>query len=304
MRYLIIGTGGTGAAIGAFLASENKDVSFIARGPHLKAMTEKGLQLDSGIKGTIAVNGINAFEGNHLEGKFDVIFICVKSYSLDEISPMIVSASHQDTVVIPILNMFKTGAWLKERIPNVKFLEGCIYISAFIKAPGEVVQAGNVFKLFFGNPYGEDIKTGILEKIEADLNESGINAKISDDILRDSFKKFTFISAFAAAGAYYDISAGSIHAEGEIREFYKELLHEIISIGEAMGVHTSPTLFEEDLQTVDQFAPEIKTSLQRDLEGNKSSEIDTLIFGIIRLGKQYGVAIPAYEKVAAKFQKS
>lgn len=304
MRYLIIGTGGTGAAIGAFLASENKDVSFVARGNHLKAMVEDGLKLDSGIKGTIIVNDVNAFEGDNLKGKFDVIFVCVKSYSLDEISPVIASASHKDTVVIPILNMFKTGARLKQSLPHVKFLEGCIYISAFINAPGEVVQTGNVFKLFFGNPYGEDIKTEVLEKIECDLSESGITAKVSDDILRDSFKKFTFISAFAAAGAYYDISAGSIHVDGEIRDFYKELLNEIISIGKAMGVNTSPTLFEEDLQTVDNFGPDIKTSLQRDLESNKNSEIDTLVFDVIRLGKQYNVETPAYEKVSAKFQKS
>ena len=30
MKYLIIGTGGTGAAIGAFLASDGKDVTFVA----------------------------------------------------------------------------------------------------------------------------------------------------------------------------------------------------------------------------------------------------------------------------------
>ncbi len=43
MKYLIAGTGGTGAAIGAFLASEGKDVTFIARGAHLEAMKKNGL---------------------------------------------------------------------------------------------------------------------------------------------------------------------------------------------------------------------------------------------------------------------
>lgn len=304
VKYLIIGTGGTGAAVGAFLSDNNIDVSFVARGQHLKAMMENGLKLNSGIKGAVTINNVKAFEGKDVKEKYDVIFVCVKSYSLDEIVPVIAAAAHEDTVVIPILNMFKTGAKLKESLPNVKFLEGCIYISAFINAPGEVVQTGSIFKLFFGNPHGEDIKEGIMQSIEEDLIKSGITAGISDDILRDSFKKFTFISAFAATGAYYDISAGSIHVEGEERDFYKELVKEIISVGKAIGVNMSPALFEEDIQTVDGFGADVKTSLQRDIEGGKKSEIDTLIYDVVRLGKQFNIEMPAYEKVSVKFQKS
>jgi len=304
VKYLVIGTGGTGAALGAFLAAEKKDVSFVARGQHLNEMLDSGLKLDSGIKGKIVLDGVKAFEGKDVKEKYDVIFVCVKSYSLNEIIPVIGAAANDKTVVIPILNMFKTGAKLKESLPNVKFLEGCIYISAFINAPGEVVQVGNVFKLLFGNPHAEELEEGILERIESDLKESGIDAEISDDILRDSFKKFTFISAFAATGAYFDISAGSIHAEGKIRDFYIKLVKEIISVGKAMGVNMSPALLEEDIKTVDGFGPDIKTSLQRDIENGKNSEIDTLIYDVVRLGKQYDVKTPAYETVSAKFQKS
>ena len=290
MKYLIIGTGGTGAAIGAFLAADGNDVSFVARGAHLAAMAENGLLLDSGIKGKLNIENVKAFEGKDIKEKYDVIFVCVKSYSLEEIVP-----------VIPVLNMFKTGEKLKEYIPEGKFLEGCIYISAFIDGPGKIVQAGDAFKVFFGNPYNESIKDGIMEQVESDLKSAGILSGISDDILRDTFKKFSFISAFAATGAFYDVSAGAIHREGEEREFYKSLVKEIISIGKAMGVNISPTLFEEDIQTMDSFGDDIKTSLQRDLEAGKNSEIDTLIFSVVRLGKQYGVPTPAYEKAASKF---
>ena len=40
-KYLIVGTGGTGGAIGAYLARAGMDVTFIARGEHLKAIKEK-----------------------------------------------------------------------------------------------------------------------------------------------------------------------------------------------------------------------------------------------------------------------
>ena len=264
-------------------------------------MVEYGLLLDSGIKGKLNIENVKAFEGKEIKEKYDVIFVCVKSYSLEEIVPVIKAGLHKDTIVIPVLNMFKTGEKLKEYIPEGKFLEGCIYISAFIDGPGKIVQAGDTFKVFFGNPYNESIKDGIMEQVESDLKSAGILSGTSDDILRDTFKKFSFISAFAATGAFYDVSAGAIHREGEEREFYKALVKEIISIGKAMGVNVSPTLFEEDIQTMDSFGDDIKTSLQRDLEAGKNSEIDTLIFSVVRLGKQYGVPTPAYEKAASKF---
>ena len=301
MKYLILGTGGTGASIGAFLAAEGKDVTFMARGAHLEAMRKNGLVLDSGLKGHMEIKNVKAFEGKDINDKADVIFVCVKSYSLEDVIPVIKRAADADTIVIPILNMFKTGAKIKEYIPEVKCLEGCIYISAFIDAPGKIVHAGDTFKVFFGNPYNEDVKEEIMEQVVSDLKSAGVTAGISDDILRDTFKKFSFISAFAATGAYYDVDAGAIHREGEIREFYKSLVREIIEIGKAMGVNTSPTLFEDDMTTMDSFGDDIKTSLQRDLEAGKNSEIDTLIFGVSRLGKQYGVPTPCYDRVTAKF---
>ena len=55
------------------------------------------------------------------------------------------------------------------------------------------------------------------------------------------------------------------------------------------------------MATIDSFGDDIKTSLQRDLEAGKNSEIDTLIFGVSKLGKQYGIPTPCYDKVTVKF---
>lgn len=51
LKYLIAGTGGVGGSIAAFLALSGKDVTCIARGEHLTAMRENGLQLHSDLKG-------------------------------------------------------------------------------------------------------------------------------------------------------------------------------------------------------------------------------------------------------------
>ena len=123
LKYLIAGTGGVGGSIAAFLALAGKDVTCIARGGHLAALRENGLKLHSDLKGehTLDVPAYTAEEYAALASsadayKADVIFVCVKGYSVDSITELIRHAAHKDTVVIPILNVHGTGLHRRIRI--------------------------------------------------------------------------------------------------------------------------------------------------------------------------------------------
>ena len=63
MKYLVIGAGGTGGSIGAYMTQAGKDVTLIARGAHLKKMQEKGLKMETTGKGNYTVHPIKATEG-------------------------------------------------------------------------------------------------------------------------------------------------------------------------------------------------------------------------------------------------
>ena len=90
LRYMIIGAGGTGAPLGAFLAKNSADVTLIARGAHLAAMQEKGLRFEQsdGETWTVPVKAfdMDGFLAAKAQGapSPDVIFVCVKGYSLEK----------------------------------------------------------------------------------------------------------------------------------------------------------------------------------------------------------------------------
>ena len=88
MKYLIAGTGGVGGSIAAFLSLAGKDVTCIARGEHLAALREHGLRLHSDLKGEHTLP-IQAYTAEEYTGKADVIFVCVKGYSVDSITELI-----------------------------------------------------------------------------------------------------------------------------------------------------------------------------------------------------------------------
>ena len=54
MRIAVFGTGGVGGYFGGRLAQAGEEVTFIARGEHLRAMREHGLRVDS-LKGDFVV---------------------------------------------------------------------------------------------------------------------------------------------------------------------------------------------------------------------------------------------------------
>ena len=115
MKYLVIGAGGTGGCIGAYMTEAGRDVTLIARGAHLAAMQADGLRMETTKKGNYTVKPVKATDMEHYGEHPDVIFVCVKGYSLEETIPFIRRVAKPETVVIPILNIYGTGGRLQER---------------------------------------------------------------------------------------------------------------------------------------------------------------------------------------------
>ena len=305
LKYVVIGAGGTGGAIGGFLARADKDVTLIARGAHLAQMQEKGLTLETPA-GTETV-AVKACTMDEYAETPDVIFVCVKGYSLEDTVPFIRRIAGKDTVVIPILNIFGTGKKLQEQLPEITVTDGCIYIAAQIKEPGVILLSGAIFRVVYGLRKGTDeaLRTAVmpvLKAVEADLAQAGITPLLSEQIEKDALTKFSFVSPMAAVGACYDVTAGDVQKEGEYRSLYIQLVEEIKALSDAMGASIPEDIVEINLKIMDGLVPGATASMQRDIKAGRESEIDGLIYEVVRLGEAYQVEVPAYRKIAARFQ--
>ncbi|MDD2300657.1 MAG: 2-dehydropantoate 2-reductase [Syntrophomonadaceae bacterium] len=301
MKYLIIGAGGTGGSIGAFMTEAGKDVTVIARGKHLEAIQRNGLKMETSCKGNYTVCPMKAFDMDHYNEQPDVIFNCVKGYSLEDTIPFIKRVAHKDTVVIPVLNIYGTGGKMQELLPDLLVTDGCIYIAAEIKEAGTILQKGDIFRVVYGVRKPEEYRP-VLEWVAEDLKDSGISGIVSDNIRRDALQKFSYVSPMAACGAYYDIDAGAAQQEGKVRDTFIALMREIDALAQAMDIHFAVDIVATNLEILGNLSPQASTSMQRDLKQGKNSEMDGLIFEVVRLGRQYGVNVPTYEIIAEKFE--
>lgn len=318
MKYIIIGAGGTGGILGFYMTKAGKDVTLIARNAHLEAMQKQGLSVEkmwTNETETIPV-GAESMESYEAKGeKADVILVCVKKYSLDSCIPFIQNISHKNTIVVPVLNVYGTGAYLQEKLPKVLVTDGCIYVSANIKQAGVLLQHGEILRVFFGVMEKEDLKKlngqlngeykaeRLLKKIAQDFKDSGIDGILSDNIKRDALTKFSYVSPIGTAGLYLHAVAGDFQREGEARELFKTLIREIVTLANAMGITFEEDLVERNLKILSNLPEEATTSMQRDVIEGKQSEIDGLVYEVVRMAKKYGVEVPAYERAAEKFRE-
>ena len=154
-----------------------------------------------------------------------------------------------------------------------------------------------------GNTQGINVKPGLLEAIQQDLQEVGIKVDLSPDINRDTFIKWSFISAMALTGAYYDVPMGEVQKPGKVRDTFIGLTTESAALGKKLGVEFPEDPVTYNLKVIDKLDPESTASMQKDLARGHESEIQGLLFDMIAAAEEQGIDIPTYRMVAEKFKE-
>ena len=302
MKYAIIGAGGTGGCLGFFLKKAGQDETLIARGKHLEAIRKNGLTIQKlwdESRETLPVKACTAEEYKEIP---DVILVCVKGYSMDETVPTIKKIAGKETVVIPILNIYGTGGRLQKKLPELTVTDGCIYVSANIMEPGVILQHGKILRVVFGARKPEE-ETEKMREVAKDMVTDDLEVILSENIRRDAMVKFSYVSPIGAAGLYCNAVAADFQREGEQREMFKALIREIVALSHAMGIEFEEDLVERNLKILASLSPEATTSMQRDVIEGKRSEMDGLVYEVVRMGREYKVSMPQYEKAAACFRE-
>src|SRR5260370_16659351 len=156
MKFLSAGAGAIGAYIGARRARAGFDVTLFARGPHLKAMQERGVQVRSA-EGDFQVHPriVGSLEE---AGPADVVFLAVKAHSLPQLAPHLKHVLVPDTTVVSTpngipwcnfqgfvaeaegihLERIDPGGVISSAIEARRVVGSIVYFSTEIPAPGVV----------------------------------------------------------------------------------------------------------------------------------------------------------------------
>jgi 2-dehydropantoate 2-reductase len=312
MRFLIAGAGAIGGYIGACMARAGLDVSLYSRGPHLRAMQERGLQILSA-DGDFEVHPHVIGELKDA-GPIDVIVLGVKAHGLTQLAPQLRPLIGEDTTVVSTQNgipwwYFQVGAGEFTGLPLMRVdpggVIGCsidprrvvgslVYLGTEIVEPG-VIRHTEGNRISLGEPDGS--RSDRCRAIAEGLIQAGLRCPVSTRIRNEIWVKLLGNVAFNPISALTRATLVQMARDPDVCSVVRHIMAEVEAVANKLGV-TLPISIEQRIAGAEKVG-EHKTSMLQDLEANRPMELEPVVGAVVELGEQLGIDMPYTRTVYA-----
>ena len=302
MRFLIAGAGAIGAYVGARMARAGFDVTLFARGPHLKAMQERGVRVKS-VEGDFEAQATVAGSLEEV-GKVDVVFLGVKAHSLPQLAPQLIPVLGPDTAVVSTQNgvpwwFFQGfgGEWEGMRLERVdpggvickaieahRVVGSLVYFSTEVAAPG-IVQHTEGNRISLGEPDGS--RSDRIRRIAEALIASGFRCPVTTRIRNEIWVKLLGNVAFNPVSALTRATLVQMASDPYVCALIRNIMLEAEAVGSKLGLELSITI-EQRIAGAKKVG-EHKTSMLQDLEAGRPMELEAVVGAVLELGERLDV---------------
>jgi 2-dehydropantoate 2-reductase len=315
MKFLIAGAGAIGAYIGARMAQAGFDVTLFARGPHLRAMQEKGVQVRSGEGNFVARPKI----APSLEevGPVDVVFLGVKAHSLPQLAPHLKSVLGPDTTVVSTQNGIPWwyfqgfgGEWDGLRLERVdpgggissavelrRVVGSIVYFSTEIITPG-VIQHIEGTRISLGEPDGS--RSDRVRRIAEALIASGLRCPISARLRHEIWVKVLGNASLNPVSALTRATIGQMVRDPGVCSVIRNIMEEVEEVSKKLGMELSVSI-DQRIAGAEKVG-EHRTSMLQDLEAGRPLELEALLGAVVELGERVGLPM-TYTKTVYNLAK-
>jgi 2-dehydropantoate 2-reductase len=292
LRIAVLGSGAVGGYYGAKLARTGHDVTFIARGPHLRAIRERGLQVRSPMLGDFVVRA-NAQEDTNSVGPVDLVLVAVKAYDNPTALPLLSPLIGPSTTVLTLQNGVDSSGEVAAAVGEPHVLGGTTYIATALSEPGVIEQTGTHRRIVFGEVFGELPRT--TDRVRA-IHQAMVDADIQAEAVGDGrvpiWEKFIFLVSLAGFTGATRLPIGPVWADPFIREQFLNGCREIEALARAEGVPVAADRIPQIEGYVATIPGSMRSSLLIDLSQGKRIEVEALQGSVVRRAAKLGVPVP------------
>jgi 2-dehydropantoate 2-reductase len=312
VKYLIVGAGAVGAYIGAQMTRAGYDVTMHARGPHLKAMQEKGVRVISADDDFVARPRLVADLKD--AGTMDVVFLCVKAHGLPPLAAQLAPVIGPDTVFVSTQNgipwwyfqgddgplagtkleRVDPGGVVSQAIESQRVIGSLIYFATEISEPG-VVRHNEGNRITLGEPDGS--RSERIKKIAEALIASGLRAPVTTHLRSEIWVKILGNVAFNPISALTGATLAQILNNPETRELVHNIMLETEALTAKLGVKLQVSV-EQRMAGAAKIG-EHKTSMLQDLEAGRPLEVEAIVGAVLEIGERVGHPMPHTRTVYA-----
>jgi 2-dehydropantoate 2-reductase len=292
MRIAILGSGAVGGYYGAKLARAGHDVTFIARGAHLAAMRERGLQIQSEALGDFTIDA-KAEHDTARVGPVQLVLVAVKAYDNATALPLLIPMLGPETVVLTVQNGVDSPNEVAGVATEERTLGGTTYIATALEAPGLIVQTGTNRRIVFGEAFGDLPR--VSDRVNR-IHEAFAGADIQSFPVGDGrvpiWEKFVFLVSLAGFTGASRLPIGPVWADPFTRARFLAASREIEALARAEGVPVAADVVDRMIPYIDAIPGSMRSSLLIDLQQGKRIEVEALQGAVVRRAHALGVPTP------------
>jgi 2-dehydropantoate 2-reductase len=292
MKFAILGSGAVGGYYGARLARAGHDVTFVARGAHLAAIRERGLEIRSSMTGDFVVHA-RAEEDTARIGPVDVAIVAVKAYDNPAALPLLRPMVGPETTVLTLQNGVDSAEDVAAIVGADAVLGGATYIATAVAAPGVIEQTGTHRRIVFGEVFGALPRLTVrVRRIHEALAGADIQSEAVDDGRTPIWEKFIFLVALAGFTGASRLPIGPLWADPHIRAQFLDACREVERVARAERVEVAEDVIARIAGYVGGIPGSMRSSLLIDLSQGKRIEVEALLGAVVRRAARADVPAP------------
>ncbi len=301
MKIAVFGTGAIGGYIGGRLARAGHEVAFIARGAHLEAIRAHGLTLREVRQGELleefTVRAL-ATDDPTAVGPVDIVLFGVKAFDTDTAGAQAAPLLRDGGAIATIQNGLDAPVRLAALHGAERIIAGSTTYTATITAPGTINRFPPADQVALAEWAGGSVSQRAQLFADA-LNESGTRTTVGNDPHAILWAKFIWIGPVAALTAITRGTYGDVFNHPPTHALYLALIDELVALAAAEGTPIDPEVVARRKAAMMPATSDIKSSLQRDFEKGRQTEVAELVGTVVRRGAAAGVATPRFETLYA-----
>src|SRR5580658_6643069 len=291
MRILVVEAGAVGGYFGGRLHEAGRDVSFLVHSRQAEALRTHGLRILSPFgDATIHPKLVLAHD---ISGRYDLILLCVKAYSLDAAMNDFAGAVGASTMILPLLNGMRHIDLLASRFGDGNVIGGVCLVVAEMDKDNRILQLTKTQELVYGERGGNT--SARMEALNQTMQGAKFEAKISQNIEQEMWEKWVMLSSLGAATCLLRGNIGEIQAITGGAGVAMGILDECSAIAAACGHAPSDAFLTRAEKIMTAPGSTLTSSMYRDLMNKGRVEVDQILGDLLSRGRKLGLATPLVE---------
>ena len=289
MNVLVVGAGGLGSYVGGVLTLAGHETTLLARGAHARALSADGLEVRTP-DGTWRVHPGCVTPGQDLRA-VDLVVLAVKSYSLEEVAPMVRRLAAEGAVVLSLLNGVDVAARLGAAgVPGHLIVDGVAYLTAFRTGPGRIERKGSHQRLVVGSASGAG--SHVLAMVGSVFAGTDVDVEVAEDIRAELWSKMAVVCSLSVLCGMTGSAIGSVRAHSLGASLQARAIGEVLSVGRATGARIPAEAEVTVGRVLDAFPEDFYPSVLHDLRSGRRTEMEHLAGAVARIGRKVGLPTP------------